>query len=56
MIAGGDTEVRVLGDDRGPDLRSTNVADFAVDRHEDAGFWITIEDGIVTRIEEQYQP
>jgi hypothetical protein len=32
------------------------VADFAVDRHVGSGFWVTIEDGIVTEIEEQFVP
>ena len=56
LIAHGDTEVVVLADPGGPDLVSSNVADFAVDRHEGSGFWVTIEDGIVTKIEEQYVP
>jgi hypothetical protein len=56
LIAHGDTEVMVLADPGGPDLVPSNVADFAVDRHESSGFWVTIEDGIVTKIEEQYVP
>jgi hypothetical protein len=56
VLAKGNAEVLVLADDRGPDPQKSNVADFAVDRHKDAGFWITIKDGFVTKIEEQYQP
>jgi hypothetical protein len=56
LIAHGDTEVTVLADQGGPDTVSTNVADFAVDRHTGSGFWVTIEDGIVTAIEEQFVP
>jgi hypothetical protein len=56
VIAHGDTEVVVLADQGGPDQVGTNVADFAVERHEGSGFWLTIQDGVVTRIEEQYVP
>jgi hypothetical protein len=56
LIARGDTVVVVLVDQGGPDTTTTNVADFAVDRHEGSGFWVTIEDGIVTEIEEQFVP
>ena len=57
IVAHGDTEVVVLaGDGGGPDQVETNVADFAVDRHEGSGFWITIEDGVARRIEEQFVP
>ena len=56
LIAEGDTEVLVLADVGSPDLVPTNVADFAVDRHPDSGFWVTIADGIVTKIEEQFVP
>ena len=55
LIAGGDTVVRVL-EGGTPDLVATNVADFAVERSPDAGFWVTIEDGIVTEIEQQFVP
>ena len=54
-MARGDTRVQVL-DGGEPELRPSNVADFAVDRAEDAGFWVTIEDGIVTEIEQQFVP
>jgi hypothetical protein len=56
LVARGDTEVLVLASVGGPAAVSTNVADFAVDRHEGSGFFVTIEDGIVTRIEEQFVP
>ncbi len=56
LIAQGDTAVTVLVSQGGPDTTTTNVADFAVDRHEGSGFWVTIEDGIVTEIEEQFVP
>jgi len=56
VVASGDTEVVVLANQGGPDQVETNVADFAVERHEGSGFWLTIEDGIVTRIEEQFVP
>lgn len=56
LIARGDTEVLVLASQGSPDQVASNVADFAVDRHENAGFWVTIDAGIVTKIEEQYQP
>ena len=55
LVAEGDTEVLVLTGG-GADLSPTNVADFAVDRHPQSGFWVTIEEGIVTAIEEQYVP
>jgi hypothetical protein len=55
LIARGDTEVTVLTGN-GAESQRSNVADFAVDRHPQAGFWVTIEDGIVVAIEEQYQP
>lgn len=55
LVARGDTEVQVLEGGE-PDLRPSNVADFAVERAEDAGFWVTIEDGIVTEIEQQFVP
>jgi hypothetical protein len=55
LIAEGDTVVRVL-EGGTPDLMDTNVADFAVERSPEAGFWVTIEDGIVTRIEQQFVP
>jgi hypothetical protein len=55
LVARGDTVVRVL-DGGEPDLRETNVADFAVERTEEAGFWVTVEDGIVTEIEQQFVP
>ena len=55
LIAKGDTEVRVLAGG-GADLEPTNVADFAVERHPESGFWVTVESGIVTAIEEQYVP
>ena len=55
LVARGDTRVQVL-DGGEPELRPSNVADFAVDRAEDAGFWVTIEDGIVTEIEQQFVP
>ena len=56
LIAHGDTKVTVLANQGGPDSVETNVADFAVDRHETSGFWVTIVDGIVTSIEEQFVP
>lgn len=57
IIAKGDTEVLVLAGEGGsPDLEPSNVADFAVDRHERSGFWVTIEGGIATKIEEQFVP
>ena len=56
LIAKGDTEVLVLTNVGAPDLAPTNVADFAVDRHPTSGFWVTITDGIVTKIEEQFVP
>jgi hypothetical protein len=55
LIAEGDTVVQVL-EGGTPDLIDTNVADFAVERSPDAGFWVTIEDGIVTEIEQQFVP
>ena len=55
LIAHGDTKVRVLTDGSST-LHASNVADFAVDRHKNAGFWVTIKNGIVTDIEEQFQP
>ena len=55
LIAEGDTVVRVL-EGGTPDLMDTNVADFAVERSPEAGFWVTIEDGIVTEIEQQFVP
>ena len=55
LFARGDTKVVVLVGD-GAKTTTSNVADFAVERNRDAGFWVTIEDGIVTSIEEQYQP
>jgi hypothetical protein len=57
IIAHGDTEVLVLADDGGsPDHEATNVADYAVDRRPDTGVWVTIENGVATRIEEQFVP
>ena len=56
LIVGGDAVVRVLADTGGPTLEPSNVADFAVDRHQASGFWVTIADGLVTEIEEQYVP
>ena len=56
LNAKGDTEVQVLVNVGGPDLTPTNVADFAVDRHPTSGFWVTIADGIVTKIEEVFVP
>ena len=56
LIAHGDTQVTVLANQGGPDSVATNVADFAVDRHESSGFWVTIVNGIVTSIEEQFVP
>ena len=56
LIVGGDAVVRVLADIGGPALEPSNVADFAVDRHQASGFWVTIADGLVTGIEEQYVP
>lgn len=56
LIVGGDAVVRVLADTGGPDLVPSNVADFAVDRRQASGFWVTIADGLVTEIEEQYVP
>ena len=55
LIAEGDTVVRVL-EGGTPDPVDSNVADFAVERSPDAGFWVTIEDGIVTEIEQQFFP
>ena len=55
LVARGDTVVRVL-DGGEPDLRETNVADFAVERSAGAGLWVTVEDGIVTEIEQQFVP
>ena len=55
LIAEGDTKVMVLGGD-GTKLTASNVADFAVDRNQTSGYWVTIVKGIVTEIEEQYQP
>jgi hypothetical protein len=55
LIAAGDTEVLVLTGGE-PDLSPSNVADFAVDRNPGSGFWVTIADGIVTVIEEQFVP
>ncbi len=55
LIAEGDTVVRVL-EGGTPDLLDSNVADFAVERSPDAGFWVTIEGGIVTEIEQQFVP
>ena len=55
LIAQGDTVVLVL-EGGTPDLRRSNVADFAVERSEESGFWVTIEDGIVTEIEQQFVP
>jgi len=55
LIAHGDTKVRVLTDGSSA-LHASNVADFAVERHKTAGFWVTIKNGIVTDIEEQFQP
>ncbi|MGE0794969.1 MAG: hypothetical protein AB7H43_03800 [Acidimicrobiia bacterium] len=55
LIARGSTTVRVLVGG-GATLTSSNVADFAVERHEGSGCWVTIEGGIVTEIEEQFVP
>lgn len=58
LVVRGNAKVTVLAGDSGsgPETEASNVADFAVDRHEDAGFWVTVQDGLVTAIEEQYQP
>jgi hypothetical protein len=56
MIVDGHAAVLVLASEGGPDQKSSNVADFAVDRHKHSGFWITIAGGKVTKIEEQYLP
>lgn len=56
LIVKGKAKVRVLVGGGGAELESSNVADFAVDRHPASGFWVTIVGGEVNEIEEQYVP
>jgi hypothetical protein len=56
LVVAGNAEVRVLVEGGGADPEASNVADFAVDRHAASGFWVTIADGKVVEIEEQYVP
>jgi uncharacterized membrane protein len=55
VIVPGDADVQVLAGG-GAELTGTNVADFEADRNPERGVWITIADGLVTAIEEQYLP
>jgi hypothetical protein len=56
LIASGDAEVIVVDWDHCCTSKPSTVADFAVDRRKGSGFWVTIENGTVTKIEEQYVP
>jgi hypothetical protein len=56
LIVNGDAEVTVVDWDNCCGTKPSNVADLAVDRRESSGFWVTIENGAVTKIEEQYVP
>jgi hypothetical protein len=56
LIAHGDTEVVVVDWDHCCGSIPSNVADLAVERRDTSGFWVTITNGIVTKIEEQYVP
>jgi hypothetical protein len=56
LIVDGHADVIVVDWDHCCGSKPSTVADLAVERRKESGFWVTIEDGAVTKIEEQYVP